>query len=129
MIYLLDTHILIWLAAKPEKLNKDVENIITNYNNEIYFSVANIWEIAIKKALKKIEIDPEILRKGLFENGFKELAVKSEHVLNTLKLPNMHQDPFDRILVSQARVENHTLITADSKIIDSTDGYITILKN
>lgn len=129
MIYLLDTHILIWLAAKPEKLNKEVEDIITNYNNEIYFSVANIWEIAIKKALKKIEIDPEMLRKGLFENGFKELAVKSEHVLNTLKLPDMHQDPFDRILVSQARVENHILITADSKIIDSTAGYITILKN
>ena len=70
-----------------------------------------------------------MLRKGLFENGFKELAVKSEHVLNTLKLPDMHQDPFDRILVSQARVENHILITADSKIIDSTAGYITILKN
>lgn len=129
MIYLLDTHILIWLAAKPEKLNKEVESIITNYNNDIYFSVANIWEVAIKKALKKIEIDPELLRKGLFNNGFKELTLKGEHVLNTLKLPDMHQDPFDRILVSQARVENYTLITADSKIIDSASGYITIVKN
>lgn len=70
-----------------------------------------------------------MLRNMLFDNGFTELILKGEQVLNTLKLPDMHQNPCGRVLVSQARVENYPLITAASKIIDSASGYVTMINN
>ncbi|OWF79323.1 hypothetical protein B4900_10715 [Yersinia rohdei] len=70
-----------------------------------------------------------MLRNMLFNNGFTELILKGEQVLNTLKLPDMHQNPCGRVLVSQARVENYSLITAASTIIDSASGYVTMVKN
>lgn len=88
-MYLLDTNILLFLAYSSEHLTEEVRNIIQDTDNELYFSAASIWEIAIKFALNKLDfnINADELRKGIFDNGFKELTVKGEHSLNVLNLP------------------------------------------
>ncbi|NHB91140.1 type II toxin-antitoxin system VapC family toxin [Photorhabdus cinerea] len=127
MNYLLDTHVLIWLSLTPERINNKSTDIITSFDNEVFFSAASIWEVAIKFSIGKINLRPDILRKGLLDNGFKELHVKSGHAVNIPSLPEMHKDPFDRILISQAKVEKMTLITADEKILKyMTNKYIKV---
>ncbi|MCL2898172.1 type II toxin-antitoxin system VapC family toxin [Brenneria tiliae] len=131
-MYLLDTNILLFLAYSSEHLTEEVKNIIQDTDNELYFSAASIWEIAIKFSLNKpdFNINPDELRKGLFDNGFKELAVKGEHSLNVLNLPeSIHKDPFDRMLISQANYENLIFITSDNKIIDLSAKFIKIIPN
>lgn len=128
MIYLLDTHILIWVSIAPEKLNQKCIDVITSFDNEVFFSSASIWEVAIKSDLGIINLKPKILRKELLNNGFKELYVKGEHAMNLSTLPDMHKDPFDRILVSQSKVEKMTFITADEKIIGLAEKmYLNLL--
>ncbi|KML68996.1 type II toxin-antitoxin system VapC family toxin [Pectobacterium peruviense] len=131
-MYLLDTNILIFLAYSSEHLTEEVKNIIQDTDNELYFSSASIWKVAIKFSLNKpdFNIDPDSLRKGLFDNGFKELVVKGEHSLNVLNLPeSLHKDPFDRMLIAQANHEGFTFITSDNKIIDLSSNFISIISN
>lgn len=87
-------------------------------DNEMFFSSVTIWEIAIKQALKRSGFfgDGRVIRQGLLENGFKELALTSNHAVHVADLPLIHQDPFDRILIAQAISENITLLTSDIKI-------------
>ena len=79
------------------------------------FSTASIWEVVIKNALgrRDFHVDPRQLRDGLIQNGYGELAIRSEHALAVGLLPPIHNDPFDRILMAQAQVENVTLLTTD----------------
>jgi PIN domain nuclease of toxin-antitoxin system len=112
---LLDTHLLLWAAGEPERLTTKARKLINDPRNELVFSSASFWEIAIKGGLGRddFEVDARLLRRGLLDNGYLELAVTSEHALTVGDLPPIHKDPFDRILVAQARVEGILLLTSD----------------
>jgi PIN domain nuclease of toxin-antitoxin system len=86
--------------------------------NQLAFSAASFWEIAIKRALGRSDfrVDPRLLRRGLLDNGYSELLIGSDHALTMDGLPPLHKDPFDRILIAQAMVEGITLLTTDPLI-------------
>lgn len=115
MHLLLDTHILLWAAGLPERLSDQARALIEDPNNDLLFSAANLWEITIKRGLGRndFKVEPEILRRGLMENGYKELVITSTHATAVGWLPTIHKDPFDRILVAQAETEGALLLTAD----------------
>ena len=115
MKLLLDTHLLLWAAGQPDRLSAAACALIEAADNELIFSAASLWEIAIKRGLGRDDflIDGRLLRRGLLDNGYVELPIRSEHALAIDTLPPLHKDPFDRILVAQAIVEGITLLTAD----------------
>lgn len=116
MKLLLDTHILLWAAGNPERLSKEAYELLSDKDNELFFSAASTWEIGIKNGLGRddFQVDVRVLRRGLFDNGYQELPITSEHTIAIDHLPPIHKDPFDRILVAQANVEGITLLTADA---------------
>lgn len=115
MKLLLDTHILLWAAGQPERLSKIARELIENPGNELYFSAASIWEIAIKSNLGRedFKADSRLVRRGLIDNGYREISITSEHAVGVQALPLIHKDPFDRLLISQSISEAISLITAD----------------
>jgi PIN domain nuclease of toxin-antitoxin system len=115
---LLDTQILLWAAGQPEHLSAAARRQLNNSGNELIFSAASMWEIAIKNALGRIDfrVEPRVLRRGLLDNGYSELPITSEHAVNADGLPSLHKDPFDRLLLAQALVEGITLLTADAQL-------------
>ena len=115
MKLLLDTHLLLWAAGEPQRLSKRARILIGNPENELLFSAASLWEVAIKRGLGRedFKVDARLLRRGLLDNGYTELPIISDHVVATESLPLIHKDPFDRILVAQATVEGVTLLTID----------------
>jgi len=118
MKLLLDTHLLLWAAGEPRRLPKQARNLIDNPENELLFSAASLWEVAIKRGLGRddFKVDARLLRRGLLDNGYSELPIISDHVVAIDSLPSIHKDPFDRILVAQATVEGVTLLTIDSVV-------------
>lgn len=119
MRYLLDTHAFLWFITNDKRLSETAHRIIGDRNNEIFFSAASAWEISIKTALGRLSIegDPESFLVGqLVENGFLSLPVTVPHAAHVFTLPDIHKDPFDRIRVSQARLENMPLITRDPMV-------------
>lgn len=115
MRLLLDTHVLIWVTAEPDRISNDVLRIIESRDTELVFSAASVWEVAIKRALGRedFDVDPRLLRRGLIENGYTELAIAGAHAAAVDSLPPIHKDPFDRILIAQALAESLMLLTAD----------------
>jgi len=115
---LLDTHLLLWAAGDPNQLSKQARQLIDSPENELLFSAASIWEVAIKRGLGRqdFKVDARLLRRGLLDNGYSELPIISDHVVATESLPPIHKDPFDRVLVAQATVEGITLLTTDSVV-------------
>lgn len=115
MKLLLDTHLLLWAAGEPKRLPAVARKLINDSRTELLFSVASLWEIVIKRSLGRddFRVEPRVLRRGLLDNGYAELAVGGEHVLAVDSLPPIHKDPFDRLLVAQAQSESVTLLTAD----------------
>jgi len=115
MKLLLDTHLLLWAAGEPERLSKRARTLIGNPSNELLFSAASLWEVAIKRGLGRedFKVDARLLRRGLLDNGYSELPIISDHVVATESLPLIHKDPFDRVLVAQATAEGITLLTID----------------
>ncbi len=118
MKLLLDTHLLLWAAEGFEYLPPDAQTLMSDSENELFFSVANLWEIVIKCGLGRedFKVDPRLLRRGLLDNGYSELPILSEHAVAIGALPPIHKDPFDRLLVAQAIVEGITLLTADAHV-------------
>ncbi len=118
MNYLLDTHVLLWAAANPEKISPSVRTQLEDPQNQLYFSSASIWEIAIKQDLNRedFKIDVMQFRQALLENEYEVLPIGSDHAVFARALANHHKDPFDRILIAQAWVEDITLITADERV-------------
>jgi len=117
MRYLLDTHSLIWFLAGDERLSLNARKIIENEENIIFISIASLWEISIKSSLGKLElIKPfEILfPQQLQENEIEIIGIKVEHLIVLSKLPFHHRDPFDRLIIAQAMVENVAIISKDS---------------
>jgi PIN domain nuclease of toxin-antitoxin system len=115
MKLLLDTHLLLWAAGEPERLSSRARRLINDAQNELLFSAASLWEVAIKRGLGRedFKVDPRLLRRGLLDNGYNELPIISDHVVAIDSLPPIHKDPFDRLLVAQATVEGVTLLTLD----------------
>jgi PIN domain nuclease of toxin-antitoxin system len=118
MKLLLDTHLLLWAAA-GSGLSTQATDLISDPDNELHFSAASIWEIAIKSALGRPEfsLDPGVFRRELLESGYEELAIAGSHAAAVSTLPDLHKDPFDRILIAQAMVEGITLLSADEVVL------------
>jgi PIN domain nuclease of toxin-antitoxin system len=115
MKLLLDTHLLLWAAGEPERLPASAQALINDTGNELLFSAASLWEIAIKRGLRRSDFQAHarLLRRGLLDNSYSELPLLSDHVVATEDLPLIHKDPFDRVLVAQATVEGIALLTMD----------------
>ncbi len=118
MKLLLDTHLLLWAAGSPERLSASARKLLEDRRNELLFSAASFWEIAIKSALGRddFRVEPRLLRRGLLDNGYLELPVTSQHAVEIDLLPPHHKDPFDRLLLAQALVEGTTLLTVDERL-------------
>jgi PIN domain nuclease of toxin-antitoxin system len=114
---LLDTHLVLWAAGAPERLGPALAAEI-EAAGAVVFSAASLWEIAIGAGLGRPDfaVDARLLRRGLVDNGWEELPVTAAHALETLALPLLHRDPFDRILVAQARAEGIALLTRDPEV-------------
>lgn len=115
MKLLLDTHLLLWAVNEPKRLSKTARALLEDLGNELLFSAASVWEVAIKSNLGREDFraDARLLRRGLLDNGYTELPITSEHAVNIDYLAASHKDPFDRILVAQAVAEGITLLTND----------------
>ena len=113
MRLLLDTHILLWWLSDDRKLAKDAREIIANPNNDVLVSSASAWEISIKAALGRLEIELDDLEDAVLKNGFRPLPIGLRHAITAGRLPNVHRDPFDRMLVAQASVEELRVVSHD----------------
>jgi len=112
---LLDTQLLLWAAGQPERLPVAARSMIDDARNQLMFSAASLWEVAIKSGLGRSDFraDERLLRRGLLDNGYDELVIAGEHAVAITNLPPIHKDPFDRMLVAQSAVEGILLLTAD----------------
>ncbi len=115
MNLLLDTCVLLWWFDDPTLLSEQALTAIKDQDNKIIVSVVSAWEIAIKKALGKLE-SPENLKEMITDSEFELIPINYEHAWQVKDLPPHHRDPFDRLLVSQATIENLTLVTRDPKL-------------
>ncbi|MGH3864661.1 MAG: type II toxin-antitoxin system VapC family toxin [Pseudonocardiaceae bacterium] len=112
MRLLLDSHVVLWSLQSPERLPADVVAMITDPVNSVDVSVASLWELAIKQSIGKLTVDGD-LREHLSLQSFSELPVLGEHAVAVRELPPHHRDPFDRLLIAQARCEGLTIVTSD----------------
>lgn len=115
MRLLLDTHILLWALGDPARLDSETRDVLEDPANEVLFSAASIWEIAIKAGLgrRDFTVRPELVAREARLTGFVELAVSADAAARVANLPSRHRDPFDRLLVAQAMSEPARLYTAD----------------
>ncbi len=117
MRLLLDTQCWLWWFAQPEKLNEDAIKQIADETNEVWFSVASVWEMGIKVAIGKLPLPEQIddyVSTRMTQLGARSLEIKVLHALRVAVLPLHHRDPFDRMLIAQAQIEDMTLVSADS---------------
>ena len=125
MKLLLDTQLLLWAAGQPQRLSAAARTLLLDPRHELLFSAASLWEITIKGSLGRDDfvVEPRVLRRSLLDNGYVELPITGEHAVSVEALPDIHRDPFDRLLVAQALCEGVTLLTAD-KIVAKYPGPI-----
>ena|SRR3990167_3001919 len=118
MKLLLDTHVLLWAAGDPDRLSLEVKDFMRRAENTLFFSAVNLWEITIKQGLgrKDFKVNVRALHQGLLDNDYQELPIRTQHAIAIDSLPAIHKDPFDRLLIAQAIIEEMTLLTADSLI-------------
>lgn len=128
MTALLDTHLLLWAAGFPDRLPCVVRELLHDPATDPVYSAASIWEVAFKSGLGRTDflVDPRLLRRGLLENGYSELPVTGAHAVAVDLLPDIHKDPFDRILVAQAQVVGVTLWTMDD-VVGRYPGPIRVI--
>jgi PIN domain nuclease of toxin-antitoxin system len=117
MRYILDTCVLIWALEGRESKLGNFKEIILDDKNVIFVSIASYWEIVIKESIGRIKIDHNI-SDAIIESGFMWLGIKTDHIDYIKKLPLIHNDPFDRLLIAQSKTENIKLLTSDSKILE-----------
>jgi len=126
MKLLIDTHILLWAAA--DELPSAAARYIQNMDNTLLFSPASIWEVVIKRSLGRedFDVDPASLYSGLLSAGYQELPITGRHTLLVSNLPQLHKDPFDRILLAQSASEGIPLLTSDSVLAQYPGSLIFI---
>ena len=124
MNLLLDTHLLLWAASDPDRLSAKARTLLLDPANQLLFSAASLWEISIKNGLDRadFQVDPRRLWRLLLVNGYRELPVTGEHTVAVNELPPLHKDPFDRILIAQARAEGLLLLKVDKAVAKYGDG-------
>ena len=124
MKYLIDTHIFIWFVENLPNLSQSLKNTIEDKNSEIFISIASLWEISIKMSIGKLRLNRkyEKILDVLKDNSIEILPITFAHTLENSKLPFYHRDPFDRIIVAQAIVENLDFISADAVFDDYLAG-------
>ena len=124
MRLLLDTHLLLWAVASSKRLPGEARTLLEDAANEVFFSAASIWEIAIKSTLRRADfrIDLAAFQSALPRMGLAELPVNAAHAIGVTKLPSIHRDPFDRLLVAQSIAEPLTLLTNDALLARYWDG-------
>jgi PIN domain nuclease of toxin-antitoxin system len=122
MKYLLDTHTFIWMDNEPEKLSSSAHNAIRGLENSAFLSLASIWEMQIKLQAGRLRLRTSLAQiiQDQRRNGIELLSISLPHILALGELADHHRDPFDRILIAQARVEDLTLITRDPSIAQYT---------
>jgi PIN domain nuclease of toxin-antitoxin system len=113
---LLDTHLLLWAVADAGRLSSTTRRAVEDPGNEVYYSAASLWEIAIKRGLRRedFQVDLALVLRALPGMGMTELAVRALHAVAVTELPPVHRDPFDRLLVAQSIVEPMVLLTNDA---------------
>ena len=118
MKLLLDTQLLLWAAGEPRRLSRAARALIADPSHTLLFSAASLWEVTIKSGLGRddFQVEPALLRRGLLDNGYIELPITSQHAVAVTRLPLLHRDPFDRLLVAQALTEGMLLVTADPQV-------------
>jgi PIN domain nuclease of toxin-antitoxin system len=116
--FLLDTQLLLWATIHPRRLSPAARELLEDPDNELLFSAASLWEIAIKSALGRADfgIEPRVLLRALLDNGYLELPLTSRQAVEIDGLPKLHRDPFDRLLLAQARAEGMILLTSDARL-------------
>jgi PIN domain nuclease of toxin-antitoxin system len=121
---LLDTHLLLWAMAASRKLPRAVKSQLLDRANEVYYSAVSLWEIVIKRGLKRpdFRVDLDALLNALPASGFLELPITAAHAVSVARLPPIHKDPFDRLLIAQSIAEPMTLLTNDAVLVDYWDG-------
>ena len=124
MRLLVDTHLLLWAVASSDRLSSGARALIEDPANEVYYSAASIWEIAIKSALRRKDFPVNVpaLLAALPKMGFIELPVTGAHAARVVQLADIHRDPFDRLLVAQSIVEPLTLLTNDALLARYRDS-------
>jgi PIN domain nuclease of toxin-antitoxin system len=120
MRFLLDTYVWLWTLVTPQRIPQDTRTLLADSDNSLLFSAASSWEIAIKYRLGKLPL-PEpparFIPPRLVRDGIEPLPVRHHHAHAVADLPDFHNDPFDRLLVAQARIEQLTLVTADRRFL------------
>jgi PIN domain nuclease of toxin-antitoxin system len=112
---LLDTQLLLWAAGDPAKLSTEARQLLEDPENQLIFSPVSLWEISLKQTLGRhdLRVDIRMLRRGMLDNGYLELPITGAHAIAVDGLALLHSDPFDRMLVAQAKAEGAALLTAD----------------
>ncbi len=115
MSYLADTHALLWYVREPERVSRKAWALLESPEEPVFFSMASVWEIAIKLSLGKLKIDATVgeFVQAQVRNGFQLLPIQVQHVARVAELPLEHRDPFDRLIIAQALVSGLEIITAD----------------
>ncbi|MDT4896028.1 MAG: hypothetical protein QOH25_1105 [Acidobacteriota bacterium] len=119
MKLLLDTHIFIWWANEPERLSQTFLSALTDESNTLFLSIVSAWEMQVKMQLGKLKLNlplQELIQSQQEANALQLLPIELEHVLALSTLPSHHKDPFDRLLIAQAIVEEAMIVSADSKL-------------
>lgn len=119
MSFLLDTHVVLWWYENPKLLSEPVRKTIENRSNEVFVSSVFFWELSIKRRVGKLIVPETILDQVLLD--FLELPITAIQAREVFNLPPIHQDPFDHLLIAQARIENLTLVTRDKNILKYPD--------
>jgi|SRR5712691_1046768 len=113
MKLLLDTHVVLWWLLDDRRLSRKARSMIESLDNRIAVSAASLWETAVKEARSKTSLKAAAVLSGLKESGFDLMPITAEHAVRVSDLPPHHGDPFDRMLVAQARHEGCALVTRD----------------
>ena len=130
MKLLIDTHVFLWLRNAPDKIPVDIIQAYQDINNEVFLSLASVWEMQIKHQLNKLKLDlslDHLIKQQQLENNLQLLPIDVEHIYALSHLPFHHNDPFDRLIISQSQCEDMSLISAD-KVFHHYDVNLMWLK-
>lgn len=116
---LLDTHVFLWAIGEPDALRPRLRRLLEDADTDVYVSAASVWEAAVKRKLGRLDVDPSVdLVDAISESGFEELSISARHAARSADLPDIHRDPFDRMLIAQALEEDLLLATVDDKVTE-----------